>query len=55
MIKDVLCFNLLQIGELAKKFDPNFVKEYGSTPWKEIKGMRDRIVHGYDTVLFDKF
>ena len=42
MIKDVLCFNLLQIGELAKRFEPNFIKEYGNVPWKNIKGMRDR-------------
>lgn len=54
MIKDVLCFNLLQIGELSKKFGPNFIKEYGNAPWKDIKGMRDKIVHGYGTILFDK-
>jgi uncharacterized protein with HEPN domain len=54
MIKDVLCFNLLQIGELAKRFEPNFIKEYGNVPWKSIKGMRDRIVHGYGTILFDE-
>lgn len=54
IIKDALCFNLLQIGELAKKFEPNFIKEYGSAPWKKIKGMRDIIVHGYGTILFDK-
>ena len=54
LFKDSICFNLLQIGELAKKFDPNFVKEYGNAPWKKIKGMRDIIVHGYGTVVFSK-
>ena len=54
MVKDILCFNLLQIGELAKKLEPNFIKEYGNAPWKNIKGMRDRIVHGYGTIRFDQ-
>ena len=54
LVKDSVCFNLLQIGELAKKFEPNFVKEYGNAPWKNIKGMRDVIVHGYGTILFNK-
>ena len=54
MIKDALCFNLLQIGKLAKKFEPNFIKEYGNVPWKSIKGMSDRIVHGNGANLFDE-
>ena len=54
IIQNSVCFDLLQIGELAKKFDPNFIKEYGNSPWKDIKGMRDKIVHGYDTLLIDK-
>lgn len=54
LYQDCISFNLLQIGELAKKFDPNFIKEYGNAPWKKIKGMRDVLVHGYGTVVFSK-
>ena len=25
---EIICFNILQIGELAKNFDSSFVKEY---------------------------
>ena len=49
-ITEVICFNILQIGELAKKFEPSFIAKYNSVPWKHIKGMRDRVAHGYGTI-----
>lgn len=45
--KDIVCFNLLQIGELTRKLSNDFVSEFPDAPWKEIKGIRDRIIHGY--------
>ena len=49
-IKEVVCFNLFQIGELANCLSIEFIKEYNKIPWKQIIGMRNRIVHGYDTI-----
>jgi UPF0331 protein TTE0752 len=49
-IKEVVCFNLFQIGELANGLSVGFLKEYNKIPWKQIVGMRNRIVHGYDTI-----
>lgn len=49
-IKEVVCFNLFQIGELANGLSIEFLKEYNKIPWKQIIGMRNRIVHGYDTI-----
>ena len=49
-IKEVVCFNLFQIGELANGLSVGFLKEYNKIPWKQIIGMRNRIVHGYDTI-----
>ncbi len=41
-------FNLMQIGELAKSLLSEEAKEEIKTiPWKQIYGMRNRIVHGY--------
>ena len=41
-------FNLMQIGELAKTSLSEDVKEKTKTiPWKQIYGLRNRIVHGY--------
>ena len=52
-VKEVICFNLFQIGELANGLFEEFVKEYNGIPWKQIIGMRHRIVHGYDTINLD--
>ena len=53
-IVQIICFNILQIGELAKNFEPDFIKKYNGVPWKQIKGMRDRVAHGYDTIDLDR-
>lgn len=47
---DIVCFNVLQIGELVKKLPDNFLVQYDKIPWKKIKGLRDRVAHGYDTL-----
>ena len=49
-IREMICFNIFQIGELAKGLSDNFINEYNKQPWKEIKGMRDIIGHGYGTI-----
>lgn len=51
--QDIVIFNIFQIGELAKKLSSTFVKKYNGVPWKKIKGMRDRIGHGYETISLD--
>lgn len=44
-------FNLMQIGELAKQCLSDELKaDITSIPWKQLYGMRNRIVHGYDGV-----
>lgn len=44
-------FNLMQIGELSKASLSDAAKEaIPSIPWKQIYGLRNRIVHGYDGV-----
>ena len=53
-IKDIVSFNILQIGELAKSLSDEFVATYKTVPWKSIKGMRDKIVHRYDSIDFNR-
>ncbi len=44
-------FNLMQIGELTKTGLSNELKsEITAIPWKQLYGMRNRIVHGYSGV-----
>ncbi len=41
---------LLIIGEATKQLSSAFRTSVPSVPWNEIAGMRDRLIHGYDTV-----
>ncbi len=44
-------FNIMQIGELAHTDLSQDAKDYIYTiPWHKIYGLRNRIVHGYETV-----
>jgi uncharacterized protein with HEPN domain len=38
------------IGEATKRLPMNVRQEYPHIPWRNMAGMRDRIIHGYDTV-----
>lgn len=39
-----------QIGELVKKLPTDFRANYNQIPWKNIAGMRDIVVHNYETI-----
>ena len=39
-----------QIGELVKKLPMDFRVKYNQIPWKNIAGMRDIVVHNYETI-----
>ena len=41
------------IGEAAARVNPETQKRYSSIPWKEVIGIRNRLVHGYDSVDLD--
>ena len=51
--EEIICFNLLQIGELAKSLEPDFIARFPGVPWRDIKKMRDRVAHGYGTIDLD--
>lgn len=41
------------IGEAAKNVSPQLREKYPEIPWKEIAGMRDKIVHHYFGVDYE--
>lgn len=48
--QDAVIMKLLVIGELATKImgeDTAFVQEHSMVPWAQMKGMRNRMAHGY--------
>ena len=51
MCVEATVFNLMQIGELSKISLSNEAKAaIKNIPWKQIYGLRNRIVHGYDGI-----
>ena len=51
MRMEACVFNLMQIGELAKSALSEITRsKIHSIPWKQIFGMRNRIVHGYSGI-----
>ena len=40
-------FYIAQIGELAARFSEEFKEEHNEIPWREIKGMRNILIHEY--------
>ena len=46
-------FRALEIvGEATKRLPVELRNQYPDVPWKEMAGMRDRIIHGYDVVEY---
>lgn len=42
------------IGEAAKQVPVSVKKEYPDIPWRDIAGMRDRLIHGYFSVNVER-
>jgi uncharacterized protein with HEPN domain len=38
------------IGEATKRLPMHVRENYSDVPWRNMAGMRDRIVHGYDSI-----
>lgn len=54
---DSIMFRLVQISENSDKLTMAFKNANANLPWREIKGMRNRIVHDYGfidmTIIYD--
>jgi uncharacterized protein with HEPN domain len=46
-------YQLTIIGEAVNRLSKEFREKHPTMPWKEIAGMRDRLIHGYDKVNLD--
>lgn len=43
-------FSLAQIGELSGRISAELRDQYPEIPWKQIKGMRNLIIHDYNGI-----
>ena len=50
MLVEACVFNLTQIGELVTKISEETKNLNSNIPWKEISGMRNKIVHDYFSI-----
>ena len=50
MAVEACVFNLSQMGELANKADTAYTASHPEIPWRDLDGLRNRIVHDYDGV-----
>lgn len=41
---------IIQIGELVGRMSDDFISQYSSVPWRQIKGMRNIYAHEYDII-----
>ena len=53
LLQDALVRRLEIIGEATKHLSENFRLSRPDLPWKQMAGMRDVLIHDYDTVDLD--
>ena len=53
LIQDAVIRNIEIIGEATKKISKDLKSQYREIPWKEMSGMRDKLIHDYFGVDVD--
>lgn len=53
VLVDSMMFRFIQIAENAQELSQGFINTFSDLPWRELNGIRNRIVHAYDVVRVD--
>ena len=53
LLQDAVIRNIEIIGEAASRLSPEFAARHAEIPWRDIVGMRHRLIHGYLKVNLD--
>lgn len=56
MVQQAVTMSLIIIGEVSAKISseyPDFVQEHPDVPWAQMRGARNRMVHGYFDINLD--
>ena len=52
--QSAVLYQLLVVGEAVKRLSREFRKQHDHIPWSLIAGMRDHLIHAYDTVDWEE-
>lgn len=52
--QSAVLYQLLVVGEAAKRLSDECKARHGEIPWKLMAGMRDHLIHAYDAVDWDE-
>jgi len=47
LLQDAVIRNIEIVGEAASRLSPEFAARHAEIPWRDIVGMRHRLIHGY--------
>lgn len=53
LVQSAVLHQLLVLGEAAKRLSDAFRMQHPAVPWSRMARMRDRLIHGYDTIDLD--
>jgi uncharacterized protein with HEPN domain len=53
LLQDAVIRNIEVVGEAAGRVPPDYAAQHGSIPWRDITGMRHRLIHGYLKINLD--
>jgi uncharacterized protein with HEPN domain len=53
MVISAVLYQFIIIGEATYRLSDAFVAAHPEIEWHEMRGMRNRVAHGYDAVIYD--
>jgi len=53
LVRSAVIYQLQVIGEATKRLSEEFRDNHPAIRWKEMAGMRDRLIHHYDDINLD--
>jgi uncharacterized protein with HEPN domain len=54
LVTDGLIYRLILIGEAASHVPPEEREHFPTIPWRGTIGLRNRMIHGYDTIDLER-